>query len=147
MYPAVYDTVHICTQSYTTRYIYVRSRIRHSTYMYAVVYDTVHICTQSYTTQYIYVPCRVRPCVYFFTHLITDSFRDLIDRPARCDRTAVGTVLSVAGPWTISVPCLGIVSVPVRTSRDRTMDGTNGQISPPAGCRTIRTAAPKGTLS
>ena len=66
MYPVVYDAVHICTQPYTTQYIYVRSRIRLGTYMYAVVYDTVHICTQSYTTQYIYVPSRIRLRTYMY---------------------------------------------------------------------------------
>ena len=68
MYPVVYDRVHICTQSYTTAYIYVPSRIRQSTYMYPVVYGRVHICTYSYTTGYICVLCRVRPCVYIFAN-------------------------------------------------------------------------------
>ena len=62
------DCVHICTQSYTTAYIYVPSRIRQSTYMYPVVYGRVHICTYSYTTGYICVLCRVRPCVYIFAN-------------------------------------------------------------------------------
>ena len=68
MYPVVYDRVHICTQSYTTEYIYVPTRTRQSTYMYPVVYDWVHMCTVTYTTEYICVLCRVRPCVYIFTN-------------------------------------------------------------------------------
>ena len=66
--PTRIDRVHICTQSYTTGYIYVPSRIRQSTYMYPLVHGRVHICTQSYTTAYICVLCRVRPCVYIFAN-------------------------------------------------------------------------------
>ena len=44
-------------------------------------------------------------------HLITDSSRYLIDRPARCDRTEVPAVFPVAVTWTILVQCLDIVSV------------------------------------
>ena len=57
MYSVVYVTVHMCTQSYTTGYIYVLCRVRVGTYMYSVVYEWVHICTLSYTTGYIYVLC------------------------------------------------------------------------------------------
>ena len=68
MYPVVYGRVHICTQLYTTEYIYVPTRTRQSTYMYPVVYDWVHMCTVTYTAEYICVLCRVRPCVYIFTN-------------------------------------------------------------------------------
>ena len=68
MYPVVYNRVHICTQSYTTEYIYVPTRTRQSTNMYPVVYDWVHMCTVTYTTEYICVLCRVRPCVYISTN-------------------------------------------------------------------------------
>ena len=57
MYSVMCATVPMCTQSYTTGYIYVLCRVRVGTYMYSVVYDWVHICTLSYTTGYIYVLC------------------------------------------------------------------------------------------
>ena len=47
VYPDVYDRVHMCTLTYTTRYMYVPCHIRLGTYMYPVVYVWVHVCTYS----------------------------------------------------------------------------------------------------
>ena len=62
-----HSRVHICTQSCTSQYTCVPSRIRLGTYMYSAVYEWVHICTLSYTTGYIYVPCRIRLGTYMYS--------------------------------------------------------------------------------
>ena len=65
--------VHVCTQSCTSEYTCVPSRIRH-------IYVR-HICTLSCTTGYIYVLCHIRlgtymyPVVYDWVHICTLSIR------------------------------------------------------------------------
>ena len=166
MYPLVYVRVHVCTPSYTSGYMYVPTLIRQGTRMLSVICHRVLNVDRVYPINFSNIgfdPWNlpyIGLAIYYWAIVPALCFV--------CFRLSaiVSVVVSVMRPCAISVVRYG--SYPLSISRKLPMyrscqcvrswtvptdkyhflrDGTNGQISPPEGCRTIRPAAPKGTLS
>ena len=153
MYSLVYVRVHVCTPSYTSGYMYVPTRIRQGTQIYSV------ICSWVLNLLYYWAIVLVLCFECFRSSAI---FSVVVSVLRRCtitvllyDKEATHCPYHGNYPCTVHVivhdHCLYVQERKLFTGmalvtymvHSRTiprlplyMEGTNGQISPPEGCRT-----------